>query len=388
MAERRLFIRMCAAGACCYCSYAMCRSPVLPLLARELGAGPALIGLIVSASTVTGIFLKYPAGVLSDIWGRRPMLLTASGVFAFLPFAYLPLTSLTGLAATRMLHGSATAIFSPVGAAGVSDIAPIRSRGRWLATLSSLQGLGQAVAPVLAGYLLATSGFNRVFVVSGVIGVLGLVTLAGARWPARTLASRPGFIDVARGVLTDGKILTVSLAQAAQFFLNGGVAAFLPIYAADVVGLTGLGIGIVIGLQTAATLLTRPLFGALADRVGRRPMILGGLLTCIACVFAVSFVSHAWSLGAVVLVYGGGLAVTSAATAAQITDLSRDARYGSAHGIFGTIYDVGDAIGPMAAGILVSIVGLAEAFRVMAGMTLLFALAFWWLSKRINSLAA
>lgn len=67
MSETRAFVRICAAGAFFYCSYTMCRSPVLPLFARELGAGPALIGLIVGASTITGIFLKCPAGVLSDI---------------------------------------------------------------------------------------------------------------------------------------------------------------------------------------------------------------------------------------------------------------------------------------------------------------------------------
>jgi DHA1 family multidrug resistance protein-like MFS transporter len=384
MSESRLFLRMCLAGAFFYCSYTMCRSPVLPLFARELGAGPALIGLIVGASTITGIFLKYPAGVVSDVWGRRPMLLTASSVFGVMPFAYLLLSSLPALAATRMLHGSATAIFGPVGSAAASDIAPMRSRGRWLATMSSLQGLGQAIAPVLAGYLLATSGFSRVFVVSGVIGVLGLVTLAGAQWPARVLASRPGFLDVARGVLTDRRILTVSVAQASQFFLNGVVAAFLPLYAADVTGLGGLGIGVIVGLQTAATLLSRPLFGMVSDRVGRRPLILCGLLTCTACVFLISFVTHPWQLGVAALVYGSGLAVTTSATAAQVTDLTRDARYGAAHGIFGTIYDVGDAFGPMAAGVLVSTGGLPWAFRVMALITLLLTVAFWRLSGSWN----
>jgi DHA1 family multidrug resistance protein-like MFS transporter len=380
MTDRRLFFRMCVAGAFFYCSYAMCRSPVLPLFARELGAGPALIGVIVGTSTITGIFLKYPAGILSDIWGRRPMLLAASGVFGFMPFAYPALSSLSALAATRTLHGSATAIFSPVGSAAASDIAPMRSRGRWLATMSSLQGLGQAIAPVLAGYLLATSGFGRVFVVSGVVGVLGLVTLASAQWPERTLASRPGFIAVARGVLTDRRILTVSLAQASQFFLNGVVAAFLPLYAADVTGLGGLGIGVIVALQTAATLLSRPLFGMVSDRVGRRPLILCGLLTCTGCVFLISLTSRPWQLGAAALVYGSGLAVTTSATAAQVTDLTRDARYGASHGIFGTIYDIGDAFGPMAAGVLVATVGLADAFRVMAAITLVLTIAFWQLS--------
>jgi len=246
--------------------------------------------------------------------------------------------------------------------------------------MSSLQGLGQAVAPILAGYLLARSGFSAVFVVSGAIGVIGLVTLASVPWPARRFASRAGFIDVARGVLTDRNILIVSLAQASQFFVNGVVAAFLPLYAADVTGLGGFGIGVIIGLQTAATLLSRPLFGMISDRLGRRPLIVCGLLTCTACVFLISLATRPWQLGAVALVYGGGVAVTTSATAARVSDLTRDARYGAAHGIFGTIYDVGDAFGPMAAGVLVSAVGLSAAFRVMAAITLVLTFTFWHLA--------
>ena len=51
--------------------------------------------------------------------------------------------------------------------------------------------------------------------------------------------------------------------------------------------------------------------------------------------------------------YAAGVAITTAATSAYITDITRRARYGAAHGVFGTIYDVGDALGPIAAGLLV-----------------------------------
>ena len=64
-------------------------------------------------------------------------------------------------------------------------------------------------------------------------------------------------------------------------------------------------------------------------------------------------------LAAAVVVYAAGVAMTTSATSAYITDLSRRARYGAAHGVFGTIYDIGDALGPIAAGLLVAAVGYA-----------------------------
>ncbi len=77
-------VRLCAAGFVAYCSYAICRTPLLPLFARDLGAGPSMIGFVMGASTLTGIFLKLPAGAWSDILGRRPLLVlngAAHGVF-------------------------------------------------------------------------------------------------------------------------------------------------------------------------------------------------------------------------------------------------------------------------------------------------------------------
>ena len=63
-------LRFSLAAALGYAAYAMCRAPVLPLYARQLGAGPELVGLVAGASTLTGVVLKLPAGAISD--GHRP----------------------------------------------------------------------------------------------------------------------------------------------------------------------------------------------------------------------------------------------------------------------------------------------------------------------------
>ena len=51
---RAALIRLCAAGFAAYCSHAICRTPLLPLFARELGAGPAL-GPIVAGILVAAV---------------------------------------------------------------------------------------------------------------------------------------------------------------------------------------------------------------------------------------------------------------------------------------------------------------------------------------------
>lgn len=174
-------VRLCAGGFVAYCSYAICRTPLLPLFARDLGAGPALIGLVMGASTLTGIVLKLPAGAWSDILGRRPLLVCGALVFATLPFTYLGVSTLAALIMLRFVHGSATAIFGPVASASLSDIAPPLKRGTWLSAYSTAQGAGQALGPVLAGYLIAAGRFDLAFLAAGAIGLAAPVIVLGWR---------------------------------------------------------------------------------------------------------------------------------------------------------------------------------------------------------------
>jgi MFS transporter, DHA1 family, multidrug resistance protein len=376
---RRGLLRLSAAGFVAYCSYAICRTPVLPLFARELGAGPALIGFVMGASTITGIVVKLPAGALSDVFGRRRLLLAGALVFATLPFTYLAVSTLLAVVLLRFVHGSATAIFGPVASASLSDIAPPGQRGTWLSTYSAAQGAGQALGPVLAGYLIAAGRFDLAFAAAGLIGIGAPLIVAGWSGGPEVISSREPWQELKRGIAEVGRdrlVLVTSGAQAAQFMLNGALNAFLPLYGREVLGLTVTEMGWLFGIQTLATLAVRPAIGYLSDRVGRRWVIVTGLLLCSAAVLLVSIATSGPEIVTAVLAYAAGVATTTAATSAYITDLTRRARYGAAHGIFGTIYDVGDALGPIVAGLLVAAVGYTVMFQVMAAVALMMAVAF------------
>ena len=377
-AARAALTRLCAAGFVAYCSYAICRTPLLPLFARELGAGPALVGFVMGASTLTGIVVKLPAGALSDVFGRRRLLVAGALVFATLPFTYLAVSTLLVLILLRFVHGLATGIFGPVASASLSDVAPATRRGTWLSTYSTAQGAGQALGPVLAGYLIAAGRYDLAFIAAGVIG-LG-VPLIVARWRWASPAShRAPWQEFKRGLAEVGRdrlVLVTSGAQAAQFVLNGMLNAFLPLYGREVLGLTPSELGWLFGVQTVTTLAIRPVIGAVSDRAGRRWVIVTGLTVCGAAVLLISIAANLAAVVTAILTYAAGVATTTAATSAYITDVTRRARYGAAHGVFGTIYDVGDALGPIAAGLLVAAVGYATMFQVMAAIALVMALTF------------
>ena len=169
MTPARSYVLLCTIGVFCFISYNLVRMPVLALFAESLGAGPERIGLIVSVSTLTGVFLKLPSGALSDIYGRRMLLRVGVVAFGLPPFLYPFITDLDVLTALRFFHGLATAIFAPSALATVAELYRER-RGAALGTCTACTQSGALLGPFIGGYLVYAAGFPAAFVTAGVFG--------------------------------------------------------------------------------------------------------------------------------------------------------------------------------------------------------------------------
>lgn len=376
-----LYPRLCAASIFLYFSYALARSPIVPLYAKSLGATPEQVGLAVAASTLTGIFVKLPAGALSDVLGRRIMLAIGACVFAFTPFLYVAATSLMGFIVLRFVHGNATAIFGPTASATISDVVSENKRGAKLGLYSSLQGVGQALGPLVAGVLISAAGYGNTFLFSGTLGIAGLLIVLTLRPPQTPYEEQKNvLIQLRQGlheVISNKSILLLSAIIAVEMFAVGAYNGFLPLYAKDSLSIDTPLIGLIFGVQTVAALLARPLAGRLSDRVGRKPLILGGLVWCAVIISTLPLIPSASLLIVLAAFWGLGLSTISSVGTAFITDLAKSQHYGAAHGTFGTIFDIGEATGPLVAGVLVSHAGFSTMFILMGALLMLSALIFF-----------
>ncbi len=179
-------------------SSTMAKTPILPLFIRALDVPVSTVGFIAAASTVVGIIVSLPAGILSDIEGRRRVILLAAVVFASAPFLYLLVSLPWHLVLVRVYHGLATAILGPVAMAAVADTFDER-RGERMGWYSSATMVGRSLAPFVGGALIfgeALVDFHRVYLVTGIIGTLALVAAeAGTR---RDMAGHQGHPDPSR----------------------------------------------------------------------------------------------------------------------------------------------------------------------------------------------
>ena len=384
------FILLCIMGGLAIFSSTMAKNPALPLFIRSMGVPVSTLGFIAAASTVVGIVVSLPAGILSDLIGRRRVILMAAIVFATAPFLYLLITEPWQLVLVRVYHGLATAILGPVAMAVVADTYE-KGRGERMAWYSSATMIGRFVAPFVGGILIFGDNFRWVYVADGIAGVMAL--LAAIRLPlaANTSGSAWQAFKSQRGrygqeiafVFRHPGILATSGIEAVQYFAFGCLETFLPVYLNEKLGYKAWEIGLLFTLQILAATFTKPVMGRLSDRYGRLPLItaglaLGGIATAVLILYSNYFV-----IAVLIVVFGLGLATVTASTSALVADMSRSQGRGSALGILSSIMDVGHSTGPMVAGALIAATSYRMTFGIVGAALVVISLIYWLGMRRI-----
>lgn len=376
---------LCAVGFFARFSYALARSPVLPLFALYLGAGSEAIGFAVGISTVTGIFFKLPAGALSDIVGRKKTMLIGLFVFALTPFAYLFIRDYNLLIFIRFIHGFATAVYGPVSMAVVMDAAGSR-KGEMLSWFSSVTIIGNLIGAPVGGFILysMSSGgpsiaeFQTVYIVSGIAGTASLLIALKLLTHGEKVEKGKGlkesykkFLSGIKEVISDKRVLITSNMEGLQNMTVGALEAFLPVYAVKVAGLNEFQAGLLWGIQVLVTILSKPVMGKTSDRYGRKSLITAGMILCAVSFASIPMIRDFYLLMLAAIVFGFGEAFVTSSSAALVADVCKEKHFGTAMGTFGTIFDIGHASGPILAGILIAKLDYLYSFWIMSAVLIL-----------------
>ncbi|MFO0582873.1 MAG: MFS transporter [Anaeromyxobacter sp.] len=134
--------------------------------------------------------------------------------------------------------------------------------------------------------------------------------------------------------------------------------------------------GILVSLFGAGSIPAGPIAGTLADRVGRRPTLVGALVAGAACTAALPFLEHPAVVAAGVLVLGVAIHAYFPAANAIVADVVPQDRLGDAYGLMYWERNAGVAISFALGGALAAR-GYGLLFLADAATTFLFALVAW-----------
>jgi MFS family permease len=219
------------------------------------------------------------------------------------------------------------------------------------------------------------------YLLVGILGVLPLFLvprLPDDPGPTERQNAHAGWLHFKAGVLevlANRQVLVASSVEAGMYVGYGALLGFLPLYA-KAAGLNDAEIGIILGGQLATTMAAKPIGGRLSDRLGRKPLILIGLLLCAAILPLIVLTERFALLFVLSALFGLGVAFVTPSTTALVADLAKAGRIGSAMGVFGTIWDFGEASGPILAGFLIASVGYSPAFALIASLIAFTAFIF------------
>ncbi len=360
---------------------------MLPGFARSFDVGATAATIVVSAFAFCRLVFAPAGGRLVQRLGERPVYLTGLLVVAVSSLATAFAQTYWQLLVFRGLGGLGSTMFTISAIALVVRLAPPSIRGR----VSSLWGssfiIGSMVGPVIGG-LIAGWGMRVPFVVYAVALVLAAlvvgVGLGGARLrPPPGDADRP--VLTVREALGDRAYRAALACGVANGWANLGVRmAVIPLLAAAVRDETWVA-GATLTTAALGTAVTLQITGRLADRIGRRPLIIAGMTTSALSLGMLGLsllpgLGQASSLAVLLglsLVSGVGAGFVNPAQQAALADIvGQERKGGTVLSTYQMATDVGVIVGPVLTGLVVDLVGFGTALATTGAVSLLGALVW------------
>jgi len=361
---------------------------ILPAIAEEEFAVAARAGVLsfIIAFGISKAGTNYVAGRMSERYGRKPVLVLGWLVAVPVPFLLMWAPSWDWIIAANVLLGVSQGLTWSMTVIMKIDLAGPKKRGLAMGLNECAGYFAVALAALLTGAIASEYGLRPapfypgiVFVVLGLIA--SVVLVAETREHAAVEQEQAGhgvgeavpppsgrelFV---RTTLTDRNLSSATQAGFVNNLNDGMAWGLFPILFAAA-GMTLQQIGWLAALYPAAWGIGQLVTGALSDRTGRKPLIVGGMaLQAVAIVVTVSagdFVGFA--AGALLL--GIGTAMVYPTLLAAIGDVAAPSWRASAVGVYRLWRDLGYAAGAIFAGALADQLGLEVAVLCIAGLTM------------------
>ena len=313
-------------------------------LSNVLGVQTSIIGLIDGVAEATASILKLFSGWFSDKLGGRKWLAVAGyGISAlFKPFFYFASTwgMVAGVRwADRVGKGIRTAPRDAL----VADSASSEMRGLAFGFHRAMDTAGALIGILIAGLVvwltqknalnLARSTFQTIVLVSLVPALLAVLTLIFGAKDVAVSGQRAAPKFSLRSL---GKPFNIFLVIVSIFTLGNSADAFLVLRAQNL-GVTVLGVLVILAVFNLIYALVSTPAGRLSDRIGRRRLIIGGWLVYSVIYFGFALARSSWQIWVLYAAYGLYYGLAYGSANALVADLVPENMRGTAYGTYNAV---------------------------------------------------
>ena len=360
--------------------------PSLPLYAQSFGVPASAVGMAVAVYGLARFFTAVPSGQLSDRLGRRPTLAIGGLISAVGNLWCAVAGSFPEFIIARFVAGAGAGLIVTTGQIVLADITTPERRGRMLALYQGTFMFAVGIGPFPGGLLAEHFGLAAPFWAYGIAALLA----TGVAWFAVSetrdfgkTAGVPGagpklsFLEQVK-LLTSkvGFALISVIVLMAAVVRTGGLFTVIPILAKERLDISVAAIGFALMLGSVAGLVAAYPLGWVADRFGRKAVIVPATVISGSSMLFYCFApDYAWFVVAS-LVWGVAISAIGTAPAAYAADSAPPGMNAAAMSTFRMIADAGYVAGPLVLGLIVDGFGAVTALVVAAVLVMLAGAAF------------
>jgi len=371
--------------------------PLMPIfLTVTLGAPVAVVGIIEGAAEAMASLLKTVSGRIADRTGRRVELVFGGYSISALAKPIIALAHAWPLVLfARVLDRTGKGFRGSPRDAIIADSAPADASGAAFGWHRAMDTLGAVVGPLLALGLLALvhEDLRLVIGLAAIPGVIGALLVLGVSDPRRR-GVKPGRGDATKPKAAGPRLETVASARLSWSALparfRAYLAAWLPFVLVNSSDVFLILRAKQLGFSTTAVVLLYVLynvfyaaaslpFGHLSDRIGRRGVLVMGMVVFAVVYAGFALATSPWHIAALFAVYGLYIAATDGVGKAFAVDLVPGELRATSVGLLGTLTGIFTLLASALAGVLWDTVGPWAPFALGAAGAVASALLFAFL---------
>ncbi len=337
----------------------------IPLLANDLGATLALIGIITTAKSIGSLASNFPIGYLTGKFRSRIMLIIGllGLIFSSVAYAYTDTPQI--LLLVGVIFGISMSFWSVTRLDYVRQNIPEKKRGRVMANFGGIIRLSRMTGPVVGALIIEKLGYSLLFLCQAVVIVLALIILifflpTGINEPKKEQKSEP-IQNVLKYIKEHRRTILASMIGILGLtIIRSGRNLFVPLWA-DSIGLSVIQIGLITSITAALELVMVIPAGIIMDKKSRSWSVIP---TIVMVSIGISLIPLALTFQALLLVslllaVGNGL--SSGINMVLSTDLAPTKGSGIFIGMWRSLTDGAMIIGPILLGLSAQVFSLAAA---------------------------
>ena len=346
-------------------------TPAFPKMVKELNISAKDIGLLITVFTFPGILLTPILGVIADRWGRKKIIIPSLMLFGITGGVCFFTRDFTLLLILRLIQGIGAA---PLGSLTVTIIGDLYSGKELVAAMgynSSVRSIGSAGYPAIGGAL-AMIGWYYPFILPVIAVPIGFLVLSHLKTPElKNEVYIREHLNIVRRKLRNRQVVRLLAIGIISFImLTGSYMTCFPLLLGNSFSASPLIIGLIMASVSLIAAFTSSQLGKIAKLFSERNILKISFILYALALLVIPFIPQLGLFLIPILIFGIAHGINVPVVQSILAGLAPMKYRATFMSISGMTFRIGQTMGPLLMGVVISVWGISGAFYAGAALSI------------------